>query len=104
MKKRYIPSYIDVFGRKIRVSVIKDLGELRAAHGLYVPKTKEILFDEETVYGEKELAFVTIIHEIVHSLEDRLHLNIPHDLSDVVADAVGTVIVENFEIQFKRKK
>ena len=99
-----IPKHLTVFGQKITVSIVDKLGEIRGAHGLFIPKTNQIMIDLDTC-EDKELMMITMIHETFHAHVDRLSLKgtgLTDEMEELMADTFAKTLVENFNIGFKK--
>lgn len=94
--------HFNVFGKKIPVTKIDLTKEL--ADGQYHPKTQSITIDKR-IKGDELIG--VYIHELVHAMCDRIGLHnaqLSHDLEEIIADNIATVMLENFEIKCKRLK
>jgi len=94
--------YLNVFGAKIPVKVVKNFMHTTGNHGLYYPISKEVCIAEDQT---KEEAIHTLIHELVHAVFARAGLNqaVEDKIEEIVAEQVGTVITENFNLSLKRR-
>ena len=87
---------VNVFGRYIPV-IIKELtGEDSDKLGYFDSEDKCIYIDT----GSSE-DINLLIHEIFHSLRDRLHLQMDDNLEEQLAQNVADVITDNFELILK---
>lgn len=87
-----------IFGRKIRVKKIKDLGKNHGLAGYFDPVKKEIAIDS-SLKGDDYNS--TLIHEMIHSIFDRVGIvqtRLSHDTHEMIAENVANAIVENFRL------
>lgn len=91
-----------IFGKKTPVKVIKNLIKDHGVHGLFSKEKNNILIAEDQ---SKEDATQTLIHEITHSVFSRAGVNqsISHEIEEVIAEQIATVITENFTLSLKKK-
>ena len=92
---------LNVFGKKVEVKVLKGLRE-QGVEGLFIPAKWSILVNLEQ---SKEDAVKTLLHELTHAMIHRTGINqsLSHDLEEVIAENVSTVICENFNLVLKKR-
>lgn len=90
--------YLDVFGKRIDVVFNSDLD----SDGEYSSE-KQLISCRDNMSVDQTNQ--TIIHELIHSVADRIGLEnveLSHDLEEIIADCVAKVLVENVqEIKWK---
>jgi len=87
---------LNVFGKNIPI-IVKDFkGEDEDKHGYFDVEDKVIYIDTP---NSKDLNL--IIHEAVHSLKDRLHIQMDETLEEQLAQNFADLITDNFNISLK---
>jgi Zn-dependent peptidase ImmA (M78 family) len=93
----------EVYGKKVNVKKVKKLMLTKGASGTYHTKSNIIEVDS-SLKGEELIH--TYIHELIHALCNRLCLencDLSHDLEEILADNIPTMLLENFDIKCKRR-
>lgn len=93
---------LNIFGRKTPVKVVNNLAKDHSLHGLFSKEKNQILIAEDQ---SKEEAVHTLVHEILHAMSHRGGLSqaLSHDIEEVLAEQIATVICENFTLSLKKK-
>lgn len=102
--KRKTPKSVMVFGEEIKINIVKNLGEIGNAHGMFVPKTKQILIDEETS-KDRDMFWITLLHEMFHAYASRISLKdagISDEMEELIADTFAKFLTETFDLKFRK--
>ena len=94
----------EVHGKKIDVKKIRRLMLTKGAAGTF--NTKNNVIEVDSSLTGQELIH-TYMHELIHALCARLSLencDLSHDLEEILADNIPTMLLENFDIKCKKKK
>ena len=108
-RKIRFPRTINVFGEKIKLRIRHPVldSDGNKVVGTYCFNTKVIEVDSKLDLEEK---LETILHELGHAIFHRLstgHSNndtIPYELEEVIVNSFATMLMELFDIKFKKRK
>lgn len=98
-----LPKKIDAFGKKVKIiETNKHIDEFNPveAYGVFCRERWTIYIRENLNDKEK---IQTLIHEYLHAVFHRLHLNCSLDehSENIMVDTIATAITENFNIEIK---
>jgi Zn-dependent peptidase ImmA (M78 family) len=89
-----------VFGALVPVYRLENLLNAEGMYGFYDPEGKYIAVDAAL---EGDILEHTIIHEMMHAVFDRLHIDQQMERSfvEVVVENLSVALLENFEVEKK---
>ena len=95
------PNTIHILGKKYALKSKPGL-QNGQNDGLCDLERREITIDA-SLKGDEY--FVALIHEMIHGVfhEGSISQVIPHEVEEIVADLVAKWVVENLEVDFKKK-
>lgn len=91
---------LKVFGLLIYVYKLENLLKNEGMYGYYCPEGKYIAVDKDL---SGKILEHTIIHEMLHAVFDRLHIDAQMERSfvEVLVENVSVALMENFEVKRK---
>jgi len=99
------PRYINVLGKRIKITYTKDLEKNHGALGLFDPIKWQIDIDYRVSLDKNALQLV-LLHELVHALFERVGVtstDLNENVEEILAECVANFVFETFKLKLRNE-